>query len=56
MPRYFMLKVPGADAENGATLFVSAPGYAPWSNHVTPGGNEIIAMLEKEKRQGRGQE
>ncbi|MFA7238839.1 MAG: hypothetical protein WC091_01905 [Sulfuricellaceae bacterium] len=45
---YFMLKVPGVDAENGATLSVTASGYAPWSSHVNPGGNEITAMLEKE--------
>lgn len=44
---YFKLNVPGAEAENGATLQVVAPGYAPWSNPVEPGGNEIVAVLDK---------
>ncbi|MBS4096188.1 MAG: hypothetical protein KGZ83_05040 [Sulfuricella sp.] len=44
---HFKLSVPGAETENGATLQVVASGYAPWSNRVEPGGNEIVAVLDK---------
>lgn len=44
---YFALPVPGMQPESDATLQVAAPGYAPKSNHVIPGGNDITVMLEK---------
>lgn len=46
---YFVLTVPGTVAENGATLQVTAPGFGSWSGQVNPGGNDIVAMLEKAK-------
>jgi hypothetical protein len=51
---YFKLTVPGTEVERGASLQVAAFGYAPWSHHVSPGGNEITALMDKAKPENRG--
>lgn len=46
---YFELPVNGINPEANATLQVMAPGYAPWSSQVVPGGNgEIKVVLERQ--------
>jgi hypothetical protein len=43
---HFMLTLPGASACAGLTLEVTAPGCRPWQERVSPGANEITAMLQ----------
>lgn len=43
---YFSLSVPDMGPDQPATLQVAATGYGPWSSQVTPGGNEVQALLQ----------
>jgi hypothetical protein len=47
---YFTLTLPGDRLRESSTLRVSAPGYVAWHSAVTPGGNEVVVLLQREKR------
>jgi len=44
---FFRLGIPGNLVREDLSLSVSAPGYEPWHESVTPGSNDLVVTLQR---------